>query len=234
MAAPFSGCSTALELDIAGARLGGRPVLGPMAFALDHGETLALVGPSGIGKSTLLRVIAGLLAPTGGQVAVAGRVAMVFQEPTLLPWRSARDNLRLAAGLDGPAAEAALAEVGLGGLGARFPGALSLGQQRRLALARAFAARPALLLLDEPFVSLDPALVDEMMALLARLCAAHPVATILVTHVAAEAARLAGRQITLAGSPAQIVADGPLCPAPSQKSGAYFHESASGVTSSGS
>jgi NitT/TauT family transport system ATP-binding protein len=89
----------------------------------------------------------------------------------------------------------------------RFPGTLSLGQQRRLALARAWAAAPGLLLMDEPFVSLEPALSDEMMALFESLRLARPVATILVTHTPAEAARLADRVVRLQGSPARIVGD---------------------------
>ena len=121
--------------------------------------------------------------------------------------------------------EDALRDVGLGGRGADFPDQLSLGQQRRLALARAFAMRPDLLLLDEPFVSLDPDLVEEMMALFARLRAARKVATILVTHVEDEAKRLASRIVTLGGQPATIVND-------VQNEGAYFQLSASGVTSS--
>ena len=89
---------------------------------------------------------------------------MVFQEPTLLPWRTALRNLTLVTGVDDAAAEAALEAVGLRGPGGLFPRQLSLGQQRRLALARAFATRPELLLLDEPFVSLDGPLVEEMLA----------------------------------------------------------------------
>ena len=150
---------------------------------------------------------------------------MVFQEPTLLPWRSTKDNLTLTTGISDRAALSALSDVGLGDHADAYPRSLSLGQQRRLALARAFAGAPELLLMDEPFVSLDPDLVEEMMALFARLRAARQVATLMVTHSEDEAKMLASRIIKLSGSPAGIVAD---C----QNNGAYFQLSASGVTSS--
>lgn len=215
-----------LTLDLRGAARAGAPVLGPLRLVVTEGETVALTGPSGIGKTTLLRLVAGL-GRGEGRVDVAGRVAMVFQEPTLLPWRSARDNLRIAARVGAGEADGWLERVGLGGLGARHPRSLSLGQQRRLSLARAFAARPRLLLMDEPFVSLDPATAAAMMDLFAGLRRGSGVATLLVTHVEAEAERLASRIVTLGGRPAGIVAE-------RQNEGAYRQESASGVASSGS
>ncbi|MEO8243462.1 MAG: ATP-binding cassette domain-containing protein [bacterium] len=195
-----------LRLNLTGHSRGGQAILGPLSLTLAPQETLALIGPSGIGKTTILRLIAGL-EPAQGVVQVTGRLAMVFQEPTLLPWRTARQNLCLATGIAAAEADTLLAEVGLAGLATRFPGQLSLGQQRRLSLARAFAARPALLLMDEPFVSLDPDLADEMMAVFTRLRATRPLATLLVTHVEAEARRLASRIIRLGGSPAVITDD---------------------------
>ncbi|MCB1332196.1 MAG: ABC transporter ATP-binding protein [Roseivivax sp.] len=187
-----------------GVSLHGRPILGPVSLTLARGETVALTGPSGIGKTTLLRVIAGLERNQPGAVSRPDQIAMVFQEPTLLPWRTLRQNLTLMLGIGAERAEAALAEVGLGGRGDDVPGQLSLGQQRRLALARAFAAEPDLLLMDEPFVSLDAALADEMMALFERLRARHPVATLIVTHDMGEARRLADRVLRLEGNPATL------------------------------
>ena len=214
-----------LDLRLTSLDFGGTAVLGEIALTVERGETLALVGPSGIGKTTLLRIIAGLETGHRGTCHVTGTVAMIFQEPALLPWRTARENICIPTGVSARQADLALADVGLSGRGSDFPGQLSLGQQRRLALARAFAVKPDLLLMDEPFVSLDPALVEEMMQLFVTLRAAHQVTTILVTHVETEARKLASRLVTLGGSPSRMTGD-------VQNSGAYFQSSASGVTSS--
>jgi NitT/TauT family transport system ATP-binding protein len=197
--------ASVLSLRLKGLSFDAAPVLGAINLTVRTGETLALVGPSGIGKSSLLRVIAGLEKGYQGNCDVIGKVAMVFQEPTLLPWRNVRDNITVTTGVSSDIAENALHEVGLQGRGDDYPLKLSLGQQRRLSLARAFAVRPALLLMDEPFVSLDPSLVAEMMTLFRTLRDTHKVATIIVTHVEEEARALADRVVTLAGSPAAIV-----------------------------
>ncbi|WP_043750209.1 ATP-binding cassette domain-containing protein [Pseudooceanicola atlanticus] len=196
--------TTVARLELASFSRGGSVILRNIHLDLLRGQTLALVGPSGIGKTTLLRILAGLEDGYSGRVSVEGRVAVVFQEPALLPWRSLRDNICLPTGATRDAAEAMLAEVGLAGRSGDFPGQLSLGQQRRVALARAFAAAPDLLLLDEPFVSLDAALVQDMMDLFLKLRDRHRVATLFVTHAEAEARYLSDRIIRLQGSPASL------------------------------
>lgn len=187
-----------IEIDVTGKKFGDTPVLGPISFGIAPGETVALVGPSGIGKSTLLRIVAGIDTRFEGSVTRPGELAIVFQEPTLLPWRSALDNVRLVhPALSREALHEAMGEVGLTGKGEMYPGQLSLGQQRRLALARAFAGRPKFLIMDEPFVSLDAKTLETMLALTEKLIAHHQPATLFVTHSLPEAERLADRILTL-------------------------------------
>ncbi len=186
-------------------RFAGKPVLGRVHFDIAEAETVALVGPSGIGKTTILRIVAGIDTEFQGQVRRPEALAMVFQEPTLLPWRSALDNLLLVhPGLGRADAETALRRVGLAGRGAAYPGQLSLGQRRRLSLARAFAGRPRLLIMDEPFVSLDAATAAAMIGLTQTLIAETRPATLFVTHSGAEARRLADRVLRLEGVPARL------------------------------
>lgn len=211
-----------IALDLASKRFGPVEVLGPIRLDLARGETVALTGPSGIGKSTLLRILAGLDRDFEGRLVRPARTAMVFQEPMLLPWRRALENVTLVTGAAPGRAERLLAEVGLGGRGEAWPGQLSLGQQRRLALARALAAEPELLLMDEPFVSLDPALVEEMLDLTRRLLDARDAAAVIVTHSEHEARRLGGRILRLAGRPARIVDE--AAPAPAAERGASPQE----------
>ncbi|MCF8481283.1 MAG: ABC transporter ATP-binding protein [Rhodospirillum sp.] len=184
---------------------GSKEILRDVRFQVDQGEVLAILGPSGIGKSTLLRICAGIDRRFQGRVERPERLAMVFQEPVLLPWRSAVDNLTLTVkGLTREAALAALARVGLADRAEAYPRQLSLGQQRRVALARAFRAQPDVLLLDEPFASLDRASAEDMIALTEALIAETRPAILFVTHSEAEAARLATRIIRLSGQPATL------------------------------
>lgn len=180
-----------------------------LEFTLAAGSFVALVGPSGCGKTTLLDIIAGLDRDFRGTVArPPGRLGMVFQNPRLLPWRTLSENLALAAPAATPAELAALlAAVGLADCADAYPRQLSLGMQRRAAVARAFAVRPDLLLLDEPFVSLDAANAETMRALLRDMLARHPATVLMVTHDLEEAAALAERVLFLSERPARVVRD---------------------------
>jgi NitT/TauT family transport system ATP-binding protein len=212
-----AGGSAPLEVSIArkaylaasGARI---DVLHQVAFTLHRGEMAALVGPSGCGKTTMLRIIAGLDADYAGTVVrPPGRLGIVFQEPRLLPWRTVDENVRLVAPEVAEEKLTALfAALELTAHRAHFPGELSLGLARRVALARAFAVEPNLLILDEPFASLDAALAARMREQLAWLVDRSPVTALLVTHDVEEAVRLADRVIVLSARPARIIADVPI------------------------
>jgi ABC-type nitrate/sulfonate/bicarbonate transport system ATPase subunit len=185
-------------------------VIADLSFALDQGEIGVLIGPSGCGKSTLMRILAGLDPNFEGDVHIpaGGRVGMAFQEPRLLPWRTLEDNVRLAAPEASEADIAALfTALGLAEHRTHYPGELSLGLARRAALARAFAIQPTLLLLDEPFVSLDAPLARQMQRDLARLVEGRRITTVLVTHDVAEAIRLADRIFVLSARPAHVIGE---------------------------
>ncbi len=188
-------------------------MLGEIIFAVANGEVVALVGPSGCGKTTLLRIIVGLDRDFDGSVKLPahGRLGMVFQEPRLLPWRTVEQNVRLAAPrVSGAALSALLTTLGLSEHRRHYPGELSLGLARRVALARAFAIEPDLLVLDEPFVSLDAALAERLRAELVELVSRRPTTTLLVTHSTEEALGLADRVFLLSASPARVVAEVPV------------------------
>ena len=213
-----AGVSGRLELHIKNksyrAATGGRlHVLGELSITLAKGEVAALVGPSGCGKTTLLRIIMGLDRDFEGVVSLPAdcRLGVVFQEPRLLPWWTVEENIRLAAPQASPAAVSALfATLGLTEHRLHYPGELSLGLARRVALARAFAIEPDLLILDEPFVSLDASLAERLRAELIELVSRRPVTTLIVTHSIDEAIGLADRVFLLSSSPARIVADVPI------------------------
>ena len=192
---------------------GSIEVLRDLAFTLKAGAVGALVGPSGCGKTTLLRIITGLDSDYTGTVQLPehGKLGMVFQEPRLLPWRTVEQNVRLGAPeVTDSDLDALFGALGLAAHRHHFPGELSLGQARRVALARAFAVKPDLLVLDEPFVSLDAALAKRLQEELAALVTSRHVTTLLVTHSMDEAIGLADRLFLLSASPARVVAEVPI------------------------
>jgi len=194
------------------------PVLAGLDLEVARGEFVAILGASGVGKSTLLRAVAGLIAPSAGRVAVAATpaadrlpVAMVFQDARLLAWRDAAANVRFGLErLQMPAAQAgqrvdeSLALVGLGELATRLPRQLSGGQRQRVAIARALAVRPEVLLMDEPFGALDALTREAMQGELTRIRQQTGKTILFVTHDIEEALVLADRVVLLAGQPAGI------------------------------
>jgi NitT/TauT family transport system ATP-binding protein len=195
----------------------GVAALGPLDLSVNAGEFVSLVGPSGCGKSTALRVIAGLLAPSAGAVNFPnGRpeIGFVFQEPTLMPWASALDNARLPLDLkhmnrgeaDARAARA-LARVGLGGFERAYPRELSGGMKMRVSIARAMAAEPKLLLMDEPFAALDELTRQSLNDDLLKLWREDALTVIFVTHSVYESAYLSDRVVVMTPRPGRIEAD---------------------------
>ncbi|PWV60633.1 ABC transporter ATP-binding protein [Plasticicumulans acidivorans] len=183
-------------------------VLADIELHVAAGEFVCLVGPSGCGKSTLLALIAGLDAEFSGTLRASADLGLLFQTPRLMPWLTVRENLALVlpqGRCDAHALEL-LAAMGLDAATLdRYPGQLSGGQQRRVALARAFAARPRLLLLDEPFVSLDAPVAQRLRELLLAQWQAERPGVLFVTHDLDEALTLADRIVFLGGAPAQVV-----------------------------
>jgi len=194
-----------LEVDALVAGPGREPVLRGLSLRLAAGERAALVGASGSGKSTLLRAIAGFVPPRAGSIRVGGRVvadaatcvapsargvAMVFQNYALWPHLTAREQVRLVAG-ENTRAEQWLERARIGHRADHLPGQLSGGEQARLALARAFACRAPLLLLDEPLRNLDPPLAAELRSDLVAWLTESGAAALLVTHEPADAAAMA-------------------------------------------
>ncbi|MFS1286632.1 ABC transporter ATP-binding protein [Pseudomonas piscis] len=202
---------------------GWHSVLEDFDLQLQAGEVVSVLGPSGVGKSSLLRVLAGLQVPHKGQVSLAGevlegphpRVAVAFQDPSLLPWLNLEHNV--AFGLDfarqphlsarqrKERIDQAIADVGLEHARQRYPAQLSGGMAQRTALARCLARQPQVLLLDEPFGALDEVTRADMQQLLLQVIGQHRTAALLITHDIDEALLLSDRVLLLGNSPAHIL-----------------------------
>ena len=194
---------------------GGRThtALRGMQLAIAPGEFVCLVGPSGCGKSTLLNIVGGLDHDFSGHVRVDGKapgagLGFMFQAPRLMPWLSVLDNVRLVLGRSAAEERRArdlLAAMELSDVLDAYPGHLSGGMQRRVALARAFAVEPKLLLMDEPFVSLDAPTADRLRAMLLELKQRCGSTVLFVTHDLREALALGDRVCFLSGAPGHVV-----------------------------
>ena len=191
-------------------RFGDVPVTANISFRVAHGEFVALVGPSGCGKSTLLNLCSGWIAPASGHVHRPERLRMVFQQDGLFPWMTVAENIELglrhlrARGTRERRRDELLALIGLLGFDAHYPHQLSGGMRQRVELARALGADTDLLLMDEPFSSLDYLSRLRMRFELARLLREQPRTVVLVTHDIEEAAQLADRVLVLSERPARI------------------------------
>lgn len=185
-------------------------VLKDLSFKLPVGRFTCMIGPSGCGKTTTLSILLGLDRDYVGSIDAVfakSRIAAVFQEPRLLPWRNVEENIRLALpdAMAGRDLSELFAQVGLTEFRNAYPAELSLGMARRAALARAFAIEPEILVLDEPFVSLDEATANRLRDGLASLLAKRSATVLMVTHNIREAVRLADHLLILSDRPAHLV-----------------------------
>ena len=227
----MSGMIPLVELDKValayGAGASAIPALADATLSIEKGEFIAVVGPSGCGKSTLMKLVTGLLPPTAGAVRVHGQivkkpikgVGMAFQNPTLMPWRTTRDNILLPLEVVEPyksrfrasraeyaaKVDALLASVGLGGFGDRFPWQLSGGMQQRSNLCRALIHEPEILMLDEPFGALDAFTREELWGIMQALWLERRFTAVLVTHDLREAVYLADTVYVMSRRPGRIV-----------------------------
>jgi NitT/TauT family transport system ATP-binding protein len=196
-------------------------------LSMPMGGTCALIGPSGSGKSTLLKVMAGIITNFTGTVEIDGqavsptrqKIGFIPQNYGLLPWKNVYENICLGlkiknkqAKIDKNSVDFIMKQLGIDGLGQRYPGELSGGQQQRVSLARAFLLKPDLLLMDEPFSALDAITREEIQDLFLEVWKKHAVSTVLVTHYVEEAVYLGQKIVILSTEPGRIskIIDNPL------------------------
>ena len=182
-----------------------------MSLDVDDGRFVSLVGPSGSGKSSLLRAVIGLQKPLSGTIETdlaRSQIGILFQDDTLLPWKTARDNVALGLTFNGMESSKALGEadawlerLGLAGLGERFPRHLSGGQRKRVALAQVLAMKPKLILMDEPFASLDAIVRARVVRDVVALVEREGISVLLVTHDLEEALSLSDEVNLLSRGP---------------------------------
>jgi NitT/TauT family transport system ATP-binding protein len=200
---------------------GPEPVLADLDLSLGEAQFASLVGPSGSGKTSVLRAVTGLQRPEGGAIDLAvprEQVGFLFQDDALLPWRTARENVALGLRIRGTSkagalaeAEAWLARLGLEGFGGRYPRQLSGGQRKRVAIAQVLALRPRLLLMDEPFASLDAIVRARVTQDLLDLVQRGGISVLLVTHDLEEAIALSDAVHVLSGGPrSRVLASRPV------------------------
>ncbi|MGZ8160419.1 MAG: ABC transporter ATP-binding protein [Methylobacter sp.] len=191
-----------------------KPSIANLKLSLNSNEFICLVGPSGCGKTTLLNIISGLDNDYDGEILIGQqhthpKIGYIFQNPRLLPWRTVRENIELALADNQPPGviDALLEVMQLTSSQHAYPERLSLGMSRRVAIIRAFAIDPEVLLMDEPFVSLDAPTARQVRELLLELWQQRPHTVLFVTHDLREAIALADRLIFLSSSPMQVVSE---------------------------